>query len=104
MKLEGTMAVDVLTEIVIGRPAGVVAGYAADPSNAPAWYQNITSVTWETRPPLQAGSRMTFSALPRPASRLNLRDNRIRPGRTARHAHRTGAVPDGNYLHLAACQ
>jgi len=62
MKLEGTVAVDVLTEIVIGRPAGVVAGYAADPSNSPAWYRNITSVAWVTSPPLQAGSRMTFSA------------------------------------------
>jgi uncharacterized membrane protein len=54
--------VDVLTEIVIARPADVVAAYAADPSNAPAWYQNITSVTWETGPPLRAGSRMTFTA------------------------------------------
>jgi uncharacterized membrane protein len=54
--------VDVLTEIVIARPADVVATYAADPSNAPAWYQNITSVTWEADPPLRAGSRMTFTA------------------------------------------
>jgi uncharacterized membrane protein len=52
----------VLTEIVIGRPAGVVSAYAAEPSNAPAWYQNITSVAWQTSPPLQAGSRMTFTA------------------------------------------
>ena len=56
------MTVDVVTEIVIGRPAGVVAAYAADPSNAPAWYQNIASVTWQTSPPPQAGSRMTFRA------------------------------------------
>ena len=56
------MSVYVLTEIVIGRPAGAVAAYAADPSNAPAWYQNITSVTWETSPPLQAGSKLTFTA------------------------------------------
>ena len=56
------MTVDVLTEIVIGRPVGVVSAYAAEPSNAPAWYQNITSVAWQTSPPLQAGSRMTFTA------------------------------------------
>lgn len=64
------MTVNVLTEIVIGRAAGVVAAYAADPSNAPAWYQNIISVTWETSPPLQAGSRLAFSArfLGRPLS------------------------------------
>ena len=64
------MTVDVTTEIVIGRTAGIVAAYAADPSNVPAWYQNITSVTWETSPPLQAGSRLAFSArfLGRPLS------------------------------------
>jgi len=56
------MTVDVLTDIVIARPAEVVAAYAADPANAPVWYQNISAITWETAPPLRAGSRMAFTA------------------------------------------
>lgn len=56
------MAVDVLTETVISRPAEVVAAYAADPSNAAQWYRNIISVTWESSPPLRPGSRVAFMA------------------------------------------
>jgi hypothetical protein len=56
------MTVDVLTEITIGRPIGVVAAYTGDPSNAPAWYVNIESVEWETSPPVQVGSRVAFVA------------------------------------------
>ncbi len=56
------MAVDVLTEIVIARAVTIVASYAADPSNAPAWYANIASVQWETSPPVRAGSRIAFTA------------------------------------------
>jgi len=54
--------VDVLTEITISRPADVVAAYAGDPSNAPEWYANISSIRWETEPPLRAGSRVAFTA------------------------------------------
>jgi hypothetical protein len=102
MSQEGAMTVDVTTEIVIGRPVGVVAAFAADPSNVPAWYQNITTVTWETSPPLQAGSRLAFSARFLGRHLFYLRDHRFRPGRAAGHAHRAGAVPDGNHLYLAA--
>jgi uncharacterized protein YndB with AHSA1/START domain len=54
--------VDVLTETVIGRPVAEVAAYATDPSHAPEWYANISSVEWRTPPPLAVGSRMDFVA------------------------------------------
>ena len=54
--------VDVRTETVIGRPVEVVAGYAGDPTNAPEWYANISSVEWRTPPPVAVGSRMAFVA------------------------------------------
>ena len=56
------MAVDVVSGIAIERPCAAVAGYAADPSNAPEWYANIGSVEWLTDPPVRLGSRMAFVA------------------------------------------
>lgn len=56
------MAVDVLTEIEIRRPRDEVAAFAADPSNAPAWYKNIKAVEWQTPPPAVVGSRIRFHA------------------------------------------
>src|SRR3954464_5461392 len=54
--------VDVLTETVIRRPVAEVAAYAADPTHAPEWYANISSVEWRTPPPVAAGSRTDFVA------------------------------------------
>jgi uncharacterized membrane protein len=55
-------AIDVTTEIVIDRPLEEVAAYAADPTNAPQWYENIESIDWKTEPPVRVGSRMDFVA------------------------------------------
>jgi uncharacterized membrane protein len=55
-------AVDVLTEVLINRPVHEVAEFAADPSNAPQWYANIESVSWQTPPPIAVGSRLDFVA------------------------------------------
>ena len=56
------MNVDVQTDIVINRPVDAVAAYAADPSNAPEWYDRIDSIEWKTTPPATQGTRVAFVA------------------------------------------
>jgi uncharacterized membrane protein len=53
---------DVVNEIQIFRPREEVSAYAADPSNATAWYKNIKTVQWETSPPAAVGSRIRLQA------------------------------------------
>jgi len=54
--------VDVRVEAVIDAPLAELAAFASDPSRAPEWYANISSVEWETPPPAQVGSRVAFVA------------------------------------------
>ncbi|WP_372727081.1 SRPBCC family protein [Nocardioides sp.] len=54
--------VDVRVSTLIARSPADVAAYSGDPTNAPAWYENIRTVEWRTEPPLRVGSRMDFTA------------------------------------------
>ena len=56
------MSVDVQVEVVIDRPLAEVGSFVGDPGNAPQWYSNIASVSWQTAPPVSVGSRMDFVA------------------------------------------
>jgi len=56
------VSVDVESSIEIDVPRDRVAAFAADPENAPRWYVNIRSVSWETPPPAVVGSRIAFVA------------------------------------------
>ena len=56
------MAVDVRVETLIARPVDEVSAYAGDPSRAPEWYANISSVEWRTPAPMRVGSRIAFVA------------------------------------------
>jgi hypothetical protein len=54
--------VDIQSEIVIERPRAEVAGFASDPDNAMAWYENITTIEWQSPRPARVGSRIAFVA------------------------------------------
>ena len=56
------MHLNVFNSVVINRPVAEVSEYAADPDNAPLWYENIKSVDWKTPPPVQVGSHIDFVA------------------------------------------
>ena len=84
------------------QPADVVASYAADPSNAPAWYENIVAVRWETEPLLCIGSRVAFTArfLGRPLA-YTYEITEYVPAERLVMRTAQGTVPDGDDLHLA---
>jgi hypothetical protein len=56
------MHIDVLNTVLINRSVADVSQYAADPDNAPLWYENIKSVEWKTPRPVQLGSQLDFVA------------------------------------------
>lgn len=54
--------IDVSAEIDINCSRDKVAGYSANPDNAPKWYLNIEATKWKTPRPLKVGSQIVFKA------------------------------------------
>jgi uncharacterized protein YndB with AHSA1/START domain len=54
--------VNVQTEILIRRPRPEVAEFAANPDNAPQWYENIHSAQRLTAGPIDVGAKVAFTA------------------------------------------
>jgi len=54
--------VNVISEIEIEAPLSRVADYAANPDNAPNWYENIKFAEWRSEKPLRIGSKIAFVA------------------------------------------
>ena len=57
-----SIPVDIETTVEIARPRHEVAEYAADPTNATAWYENIETVEWKSPKPVAVGSKIAFAA------------------------------------------
>jgi uncharacterized membrane protein len=57
------MRVDVANAVVINRPVADVSQFAADPDNAPLWYENIKSVEWKTARPATSRGQRTVNIL-----------------------------------------
>ncbi len=56
------MHVDAVSELIIAARVEQAAAFAADPENAPLWYQNISSVEWLTPKRVELGSKVAFVA------------------------------------------
>jgi uncharacterized membrane protein len=56
------MKIDVETSVRLATPRGKVAKFAANPANAPRWYENIESVEWKTSHKVAVGSKIAFVA------------------------------------------
>ena len=95
------MSVDVQVEVVIDRPVVEVASFAGDPGNAPQWYANIASVSWQTPPPVSVGSRMDFVAhfLGRTLA-YTYEVVELEPEQSVGDEDRRRPVPDGDDLHV----
>lgn len=53
---------DVSVSRVLRAERARVARLAADPANAPLWYENIRSVVWKSAPSVEPGAKAAFAA------------------------------------------